>query len=433
MTAYRFITTLIEIGPVIIIPSLLFIMCLFTIRNVLRNFLNCLFIFLGFVSLSILLTIFVNFLGPLVNTIIINSARQFEIIDTGWLVTEMVSFDSPIILYIFLAVLVLNIVMLLMRFTRTINIDFWNYWNFFMVGSLIFAVTEIKWIGVLIAAIVAAITFVLSDIYAPYIDSYYGLDGISNPQAQVICWAPISHLVNIIFDKIPFIKRIHLFYEAVQYKLGVFSEPMIMGFLMGFITGLLTRYRTLLLDTWPGILYSLLNGAKLSVIMILLPRAVNLLMKGLVPAIESLRAFINRKITSRTIYIGLDSLVLVGHPSVISLSVIIIPLTVYLSTLLPGNRVLPGPDLIIIPFILVWLVAPSRGDLFRSFISAAVVIPLVLWITTDMGQLFTSFFLKNEISLVEGYSQVSTIGGSSNIFFWVLLQIVKPILNLFMQ
>ncbi|MBN2072997.1 MAG: hypothetical protein JW770_03515 [Actinobacteria bacterium] len=433
MTTGKILTTIIEIGPVVIIPSMLFVICLFTIRNVLKNFLNCLFIFLGFLSLSILLTIFVNFLGPLINTIIINSARQYDIIDTGWLVTEIVSFDSPILLHIFLTVIGINIAMLFMRFTRTINIDLWNYWNFFMVGSLIFAVTGIRWIGVLVAAIVAAITFVLSDIYAHYIGSYYGLKGISNPQAQVICWAPISHLVNTVFNKIPLLKRAHLFYEEVQYRLGVISEPMIGGFLIGFIIGLLTRYRTLLLDPWPNILYSILNGGKLSIIMVLLPRSVNILMKGLVPAIESIRTFIRKKITGRTIYIGLDSLVLVGHPSVISLSVIIIPLTVYLSTLLPGNRVLPGPDLIIIPFILVWAVIPSRGDLLRSFIAAVVIIPFVLWITTDMGQLFTNFFLKNEIALPEGYSQVSTIGGSSNIFFWALLQIVKPILNLFLQ
>ncbi len=165
--------------------------------------------------------------------------------------------------------------------------------------------------------------------------------------------------------------------------------------------------------------------------MVLLPRAVNLLMKGMVPAVDDFRSLIRRKITRRTIYIGLDSLILVGHPSVIGLSVMIIPLTVYLSTLLPGNRVLPGADLILIPFIIVWAIILSRGDFFRSFISAAVIIPLVLWITTDMGELFTNFFIKYDFSLVEGYSNISSMGASSNIFFWILLQIIKPILNLF--
>jgi PTS system galactitol-specific IIC component len=343
----------------------------------------------------------------------------------------MVAFNSPIVFYILIAVLGINILMLVFRFARTINLDLWGYWSFFLAGSIIFAITGIEWIGILISVIVAAITFVFADIYAHHIETYYGIRGISNAQAHIICWAPFSHLVNIILNKIPFIKRIHLFYGEIRDRLGIFSEPMITGFILGFIVGVITRIRTLSLNLGPDMLYALLAGLRLSIIMILLPRAVNLLLKGLVPAINDLRSLIRRRFTRRTIYIGLDSIVLVGHPSVIGLSVILIPLTVYISTILPGNQVLPSADLVMIPFLLVWMVTISQGDLFRSFISAVIIMPLVLWITTDMGQVFTNFFIKYEFALAEGYSSISSIGASSNIFFWILLQIIKPIINLF--
>ncbi len=430
-TTYEIIKYLIDIGPVIIIPCLFLIIGFLSTRNILRNLKNSLFILLGFISISLLITIFVNFFEPLTNTIVINSLKEYEIIDTGWLVSEIVTFNSPILLYIIISIFILNILMLFLRFTRTVNFDLWGYWSFLLVGSIIFTLTGIEWISILISVIVAAITLVLGDIYSHHIETYYGLRGISNPRANIICWAPFSHVVNTILNKIPYIKRVHIFYEEIQYKLGVFSEPLIMGFIMGFIIGLITRYRTLFLAIGPNLIYALSSGLRLAIIMVLLPRAVNLLMKGMVPAVDDLRSLIRRKITRRTIYIGLDSLILVGHPSVIGLSVMIIPLTVYLSTLLPGNRVLPSADLIIIPFIIVWAIILSRGDFFRSFISAAVIIPLVLWITTDMGELFTNFFIKYDFSLVEGYSNISSMGASSNIFFWILLQIVKPILNLF--
>ncbi len=430
-TTYEIIKYLIDIGPVIIIPCLFLIIGFLSTRNILKNLKNSLCILLGFISISLLITIFVNFFEPLTNTIVINSLKEYEIIDTGWLVSEIVTFNSPILLYIIISIFILNILMLFLRFTRTVNFDLWGYWSFLLVGSIIFTLTGIEWISILISVIVAAITLVLGDIYSHHIETYYGLRGISNPRANIICWAPFSHVVNTILNKIPYIKRVHIFYEEIQYKLGVFSEPLIMGFIMGFIIGLITRYRTLFLAIGPNLIYALSSGLRLAIIMVLLPRAVNLLMKGMVPAVDDLRSLIRRKITRRTIYIGLDSLILVGHPSVIGLSVMIIPLTVYLSTLLPGNRVLPSADLIIIPFIIVWAIILSRGDFFRSFISAAVIIPLVLWITTDMGELFTNFFIKYDFSLVEGYSNISSMGASSNIFFWILLQIVKPILNLF--
>jgi len=429
---YRTLDYIIELGPVIIIPFLLLILSLIVERKPLKNLKNCIFIFIGLTGVSILLTLFVNFFEPIINTILANSPKEFEIIDAGWLVSKAVILNSPIIFQIIIAVFILNIVMLSLRFTRTINIDLWNYWSFLLVGSVIFSITEIKWFGILIALIIAVITFVLSDIYAVYTESYFGLSGISNPQAHTICWAPVSHLFNIIFSKIPLIKKIHISYEKIRYKLGIVSEPIIMGFILGFIIGLITKYRELLSNPFPNLLYALSRGLALSIIMILMPSAVNILLTGLIPTVYGIKEFIRRKITKREIYIGLDPIILVGQPSVIALSVIIIPLTVYISTVLPGNAVLPDADLIIIPFILLWIIIPSRGDLFRSFITAVIIIPVVLWITTDMGHLFTDFFLKYDMELIEGYKRISAIGSSSNIFFWILLKIIQPIFNLFL-
>jgi len=165
-TTYKIIKYLIDIGPVIIIPSLFLIIGFFSTRNILRNLKNNLFTLLGFISLSILMTIFVNFFEPLTNTIIINSLKEYEVIDTGWLITEAVAFNSHILLYIIISIFILNMLMLFLRFTRTINMDLWGYWSFLLVGSIIFTITEIEWISILISVIVAAITFVLSDIYA---------------------------------------------------------------------------------------------------------------------------------------------------------------------------------------------------------------------------------------------------------------------------
>ena len=431
-TTYKVINFIIELGPVFLFPVILFIISLIITRSPLRNLKNFAFILAGMIGVSIMITLFVNFFTPVISTILINSSKNFDVIDAGWIVSKAVLLNSPIILQTIIAVFILNLIMLFLRFTRTINIDFWNYWSFLLVGAVVFSITEIKWMGVLVAVIVAAITFVLSDIYAPYIESYFGIKGISNPQAQIICWAPLSQFINTIFDRIPFVRKIHIYYEEIQYKLGVFSEPLVMGFIMGTIIGAITRYKNFLLNPGPNILYSFSSGLALSIIMALLPRAVNLLLRGLIPTINDIKRFIALKITKRELYIGLDSVVLVGQPSIIFLSVFIIPLTAYISTILPGNNVLPNADLIIIPFILVWVIAPSRGDMFRSLISALIIIPIILWITTNMGYLFTNLFLKYNLELVEGYNRISSIGGSSNVFFWILLKTLEPIFNLFL-
>ncbi len=428
---YRVVKYIMDLGPVILLPLILLIISLLITRKPLKNLKNCTFIFIGMVGIAVLLTLFVNFFGPITNTIVLNSTKEFTVIDAGWLVSKTAILNSPIIGQIIIAVIILNLVMLFLRFTRTINIDLWNYWFFLLAGSIVFAITEIKWIGILIAIIVAAITFILSDIYATYVNSYYGISGVSLPQAQIICWAPFSHLINTIFNKIPLVRRIHIFYGQIQYKLGVFSEPIIIGFIFGFIIGAITRYKNFYLNLGPNLFYAFTNGLILSVIMIMIPRAVNLIFKGLIPTINDIKDFIKRRITKRELYIGLDPIILVGLTPTIILSIFMIPLTIYISTILPGSTVLPGADLIMIPFILIWVIAPSRGELFRSFISAIIIIPIILWITSNMGYLFTNLFVKYNVEMIEGYKRISSIGGSSNIFFWILLKIIEPIFNLF--
>lgn len=425
------INKIIEIGPVVIIPSILFLIGLGITRKPLKTLKNSVFIFIGVMGLAIMLTLFINFLKPLIETIVTITPKKLEIIDIGWSASKQIILNSPITLHIIISIIGLNIIMLLLRLTRTINLDLWNWWIFLLAGSVIFSVTEIKWLGVLITIVVSAITLVIGDVYAPLIQSYYGIKGVSNPQTQTVTWAPVSHAVNSILNRIPLIKKIHVFYDEVQYKLGVLSEPMIMGFMLGFIAGIITKYKNFTFNAKSNILFALGMGLQLSVIMILMPRFVNILYRGLSPAIEDIRNFINRRITKRELYIGIDAIFFAGHPSVIALSVIIIPLSAYVATILPGNKILPSADLIIIPFILIWTIAPSRGDIFRSFISAMIIIPLTLWVASDMGALFTSFFTKHNIEVSETANKISSFGGGSNWILWTILQIIKPILNLF--
>lgn len=425
------ISKIIEIGPVIIIPSILFLVGFITTRHPLKNFLNSLYVFLGLAGFSITLTLFINFFTPLIDTIIASSEKQLVVADIGWVVSSNIILNSPITLNIIIAVAALNVILLLLRVTRIVNIDLWNWWIFLVAGSMIFAITEIRWLGILVAIIIAAITLVISDIYSPYMENYYGLRGVTNPQAQLVTWAPLTQLLNLILNKIPFIKKVHVFFAEIQYKLWLFSEPMIIGFVLGFIAGLVTKYKTI--GTTPGqdIAYALLMGLNLSVIMIIMPRFVTLIYRGLSPAINDINSFITRRITKRNLYIGLDAVFFAGHPSVIGLSIIVIPLTAYIATILPGNNILPAADLIFIPFLLVWAIAPSRGDIFRSFISSMIIIPLTLWISSGMSSIFTGFFQKYGIEIAGSLEKISSYGAGSNWLFWILLQIIKPILNLF--
>src|SRR5665647_3251567 len=82
-------------------PALLFLIGFVTTRKPLKNLLNCTYIFVGMIGLSIVLTLFINFFKPLIETILLASPKEFLIVDLGWAVSKQVILNSPITLYIF--------------------------------------------------------------------------------------------------------------------------------------------------------------------------------------------------------------------------------------------------------------------------------------------------------------------------------------------
>ncbi|NON39029.1 PTS galactitol transporter subunit IIC, partial [Klebsiella pneumoniae] len=99
-------------------------------------------------------------------------------------------------------------------------------------------------------------------------------------------------------------------------------------------------------------------------VMLIMPRMVKLLMEGLLPLSDAVRTFLRKRYPDRhDLYIGLDIAVAVGHPSVLSTALLLIPVGVLLAVVLPGNRLLPLGDLANIWVPISMVVLAYRGNI----------------------------------------------------------------------
>ena len=112
----------------------------------------------------------------------------------------------------------------------------------------------------------------------------------------------------------------------------------------------------------------------MAAVMVLMPRMVKILMEGLLPVSESAREWLNKRFGDRKISIGLDAAVALGHPAVISTALILVPITIVIAVILPGNAVLPFGDLATIPFIVAFIVGAARGNIVHSVIVGTIMI-----------------------------------------------------------
>ena len=100
--------------------------------------------------------------------------------------------------------------------------------------------------------------------------------------------------------------------------------------------------------------------------MLLMPRMVSILMEDLAPISEAANSFVQKHYPGREVNIGMDSALSVGHPAVLSSSLLLVPITILLAVILPGNTTLPFGDLATIPFVVCLMAAVFRGNIVRS-------------------------------------------------------------------
>lgn len=140
----------------------------------------------------------------------------------------------------------------------------------------------------------------------------------------------------------------------------------------------------------------------------LMPRMVSLLMEGLSPISEAASDFVRKRMPGRDLYIGMDSALSVGHPAVLSASLIIVPITLFLAVVLPGNKVLPFGDLATIPFLVCLMTPVFRGNIIRTVVAGTIYMAVGLLIATWAAPLITDSALAAKFDMA-GNSSISAL------------------------
>jgi len=159
--------------------------------------------------------------------------------------------------------------------------------------------------------------------------------------------------------------------------------------------------------------------------MLLFPRVVKILMEGLTPLSESAKKYMREKFQDREFYIGLDSAIAIGHPSAISTALILVPLTIFLAVIIPGNSVLPFGDLATLPFMVVMIIPITKGNIFRSTLIGSIVIGVGLLIATNLAPMITSAAKTTSFEFPEGANIISSICDGGNPLTWLIVKFMN--------
>lgn len=417
------------LGSFVMLPVFIFIFAIVLGAKVGRAFRSAVVIGVAFVGINLVIGLMLGALTGVSQAMVDNLNIQRDVVDVGWPSAAAIAFGSDIGLWVIPIALLVNVLMLVLRWTKTLNVDIWNFWHFAFIGSLILAATGSLWLGLAAAALMAALMLFFADWTGPAVQDFYNLPGISIPHGTSSAYVPLAIPLNWLIDQIPGLRDLEADPEAIQKAFGpTFGDPMVLGLLIGLILGIIGFVPTIATDGFQSFLASVLQlGVNLAAAMVLLPRMVQILMEGLIPISEAAREFMQKRGTGREVYIGLDSAILIGHPSVISASLILVPIAILLSIIIPGNRVLLFADLAVFPFVVAIFAPITRGNVVRIIIIGTICIAIGFFFANALAPLMTQAAIASDFAIPENATMITSVADGFLPTPWIFVTLASSL------
>ena len=338
----------------------------------------------GLAGLFLVVDLIVAALQPAVGALASRLGLDLALVDVNW-ADAGIAWGWPGVAALVFAIIIVNLIMVFLRLTKTLWTDVWSYWHGSALAGFVWALTgSVTW-GVVGGVSYLVLGSLMSDLTAKKYQEFNDMPGIGVPCGTTVQASLFAIPVVWVLDRIPGIKDWDASPEGIRKRFGLIGEPAILGLVLGVIIGLAAGY---------SVQEMLVLGMQVATMMLVLPRMVSIISEGLVPITMSIVQFMRERFQDREIHVAVDCAVLLGHPAVMASSVIIFPVSVLLAAALPGVKMLPIASLAVVPFWAGAIVPYTKGNVIKTVIVLALFSIPFMYFSTLTADIHTATFGK---------------------------------------
>ena len=351
--------------------------------------------------------------GVAAQSFVENTGVQLTALDMGWAPALGLCWSWKYAFVMFPVQIGINVIMLILGWTKTLNVDMWNVANKIFTAFIVSSVTGSAVAGFVVAIAQIILELKNGDATKNQITELTGVPGVSMPHPMFlsnIFFYPFAKLL----DKIPFF-RYELNAQTLKQKIGIFGENHVLGFIVGTIVGLIGGQ---------GV-GALLTGVQAGTALTLFPMVSKLFMTALTPISDAANEFIKKKFPGREMAIGLDWPILAGNPEIWVAIIFTIPVALIIAMVLPGNTVLPFGNLMNVCVCAAAFVA-CKGNLLKMLATSYVMVPILCWSASDFAPMLTDLAISTGSSniLVDG-QQLAWWGMDIAEIRWMIVEVLR--------
>ncbi len=401
------------LGSKVVLPIFIFIFALIFGVKVKEALKSALYIGIALTAIGMVVDFFMAQIGPSVELMQVESSSRLIYLDVGWSAAAAIAYGAQVGLLIIPVALLVNVILLALKLTDTLNIDVWNYWHFAFVGGMAAALTGKVWLGFVAAVILELFTLLLADWSQPAAQQYYGYEGISFTTISSVEYIPFAIIINKLLDKLG-ADKVKLNPETIKKRFGFLGEPAVLGFIIGIAIGFIAHINAL--GDFASWVVILTDGIVVATVMHVFPMMPRVLMQGLVPLSHAIRDRFAKKGSKREIFLGMDTALCVGETATLVTSLLLIPIAIGLMLILPYNKFLWIADLLGFPWFISMITAVTKGNIFKNVIIGTIYLTIGNLIITAITPLFTQVAVSAGFEMPAG---VAGIGAGSEGISWI--------------
>lgn len=361
---------ILSLGAAVFVPLIMLVIGLIARMKFSEAFSAALTLGIAFTGMNLVINFMMGSVGPAAQSMATHTGISLTAIDGGWPGMASISWAWPYAFLMFPLTIGINIIMLLLNWTKTLNVDMWNVWNKIFTAVIISYISGSIIMGFIAAAIQIILELKIGDAWGPQVEKLTGIPGVTVPHFITLI-AVILYPINKLMDQIPYLNK-QLDAEYLKDKIGIFGENHIMGAIIGLALGFAGGY---------SVSKALTLAVQAAAAMTLFPMVSKLFAQALSPISDGVSEFMRAKFGGKEVFIGLDWPILAGRNELWVAVIITIPVLILFAITLPGNNVLPFAGIINLSFVVGALLL-TGANLLRMIIMGIVTAPIFLYAAT---------------------------------------------------
>lgn len=374
----------IGLGSTVFLPIIIFIIGILFGLKPGKAFVSGVTVGIGAIGLGLVLDLLSSGLGSAIQQMGEQYGGALNILDIGVGVGGPLAYSTLLGILMIPISLILNFIFIMLGWVKTLNVDIWNFWFPIFLGMVAQTVTGNFWIGLIGAIIAVILQWLMADLTQATVSKFFGYPGIAITHMLALPGVLFAKPINWLFDRIPGFNRIDADAETLTKRFGVFGDTVIMGLIIGIVVGAMAGYDAAGIGQL---------GMVTAAVMKIMPKMVAMFMEGLLPIAEAAKEYTNKKLNGKQVNIGMDAALTVGHPTVMATSLLLVPISLLLALVLPGNKVLPFGDLAFFAFAICLMIPYFKGNIVRSLVGCSLYLVFAIYLSTWLAPVITDVFV----------------------------------------